>query len=209
MNRLGRRVAELGLGLLKTGLTPRELAWSAAAGLVLGVFPLPGITTFLGLVAALLFGLNQPALQLANYLAYPLQLALLMPFFRMGARLFSLEPVPLSLPVLLGAFRLDPFGTLVRMWSMIWHAMVGWAFLALPAVVLLALLLHPVFAAAARRARLVRQHPGRLQHRPLPGTGPGPPLQPRRRAGDTAGVRRPDAAQPGPPGGGGVPRGGP
>ena len=89
MNRLARRVVERVLGLLRTGLTPRELAWSTAAGLVLGVLPMPGITTLLGLGVALLFGLNQPALQLANYLAYPLQLVLLVPFFRMGGRACS------------------------------------------------------------------------------------------------------------------------
>ena len=159
MNRLARRVVERVLGLLRTGLTPRELAWSTAAGLVLGVLPMPGITTLLGLGVALLFGLNQPALQLANYLAYPLQLVLLVPFFRMGARLFGHEPVPLSLPALRGAFRLDPFGTLARMGSMTWHAVVGWAFLALPALVLLAFLLDPVFAAAARRFRQSAQDP--------------------------------------------------
>ena len=112
-------------------------------------------TTLLCLAVAPVFGLNQPAMQLANYLAYPLQLVLLIPFFRLGARLFGIDPSTLLLPAMLHTFKLDPFGSLVHLWSMIWHAMVIWACLALPAMVLLAFLLHSLLAAAARRLRSV------------------------------------------------------
>ena len=45
---------------------------------------------------------------------------------------------------------IDPFGTITLFWSRVWHACVVWALLALPAMVLLALVLRPIFAAAAR-----------------------------------------------------------
>ena len=49
---------------------------------------------------------------------------------------------------------------MLRQLYLIWeHAVVGWAFLALPALVLLAFLLDPVFAAAARRFRQSAQDP--------------------------------------------------
>jgi uncharacterized protein (DUF2062 family) len=126
------------------------LAWSVAAGLALGVFPMLGATTLLCIGVAFAFRLNQPAMQLVNYLAYPLQLALLIPFIRIGERLFGAEPMPLSLAAMLGALKLDTLGTIALFWSRIWHACVVWALLALPVMVLLALVLRPIFEAAAR-----------------------------------------------------------
>jgi uncharacterized protein (DUF2062 family) len=122
-----------------------------AAGLVLGVFPMLGATTLLCVGAAFAFRLNQPAMQLVNYLAYPLQLALLIPFIRLGERLFGVRPMPLSLPAMVHALKADTVGTITLFWSRIWHACVVWSLLALPAMVLLVFTLRPAFEAAARR----------------------------------------------------------
>ena len=150
MSWLRRRLWEPLLALLKTGLSPRGLAWSVAGGLALGVFPMLGTTTLLCVGAALAFRLNQPAMQVVNYLAYPLQLALLIPFIRLGERLFGVAAMPLSLSAILGALKVDTLGTITLFWTRIWHACVVWALLALPAMALLALVLRPIFAAAAR-----------------------------------------------------------
>jgi uncharacterized protein (DUF2062 family) len=153
MTWLRRRTWEPLLALLKTGLSPQGLAWSVAAGLALGVFPMLGTTTLLCVGAAFAFRLNQPAMQLVNYLAYPLQLALLIPFIRLGERLFGVPPMPLSLPAMLSALKTDTFGTIVLFWSRIWHACVVWAMVVLPLATLLALILRPVFKAAIRRVK--------------------------------------------------------
>ncbi|MBI1753919.1 MAG: DUF2062 domain-containing protein [Acidobacteria bacterium] len=139
------------LRLLKEGLSPRGLAWSLAAGLAIGVSPLFGTSTALCVGVALLFRLNQPAMQLANYAAYPLQILLLIPFIRLGERLFGAEAMPLSPSLLLEALKAKPLATLTVFWSRLWHAGVAWALLALPAMALLALGLRPVFVFAARR----------------------------------------------------------
>lgn len=153
MSWLRRRVWEPLLALLRTGLTPRGLAWSVAAGLALGTFPMLGSTTLLCALAAFLFRLNQPAMQLVNYLAYPLQLALLVPFIRLGERLFGAEPMPLSLTGMLQALNADTWGTITLFWTRIWHACVVWALVVLPLMAVLAWLLRPGFEAAARRFR--------------------------------------------------------
>lgn len=80
---------------LVQGASPRDLALSCALGLALGVFPILGSTTLLCFVAALLLRLNQPAIQAANYAAYPLQLILLPAFVRMGESMFGAAHVPL------------------------------------------------------------------------------------------------------------------
>src|SRR5713101_5645003 len=75
--------------LLRQGVTPEKIALSVALGAALGVFPVIGATTTLCALAALILRLNLPAIQIVNYVVYPLQIALLIPFFRIGERLFG------------------------------------------------------------------------------------------------------------------------
>jgi hypothetical protein len=72
---------------LLQGIAPRRLAFTLALGFVLGFIPLLGVPTGLCVVAALAFRLNQPAIQVANYAAMPFQLALMVPFVKLGAKL--------------------------------------------------------------------------------------------------------------------------
>ena len=103
-----RRLINPLLQQLRQGTAPRELSLAIAAGLTLGLFPILGATMILcGLIGALL-RLNQPLIQAVNYLVYPLQLLLLIPFYRAGEWLFSAEPVPiLSVSALVERFKLD------------------------------------------------------------------------------------------------------
>jgi len=102
-----RRVASPLLAQLRQGVTPEKLALTIAFGLVLGCFPILGSATLLCGLAAVVFRLNQPAIQLVNYAAYPLQLALLIPYYRAGEWLFQTPPVPLSIPLLSERFTAD------------------------------------------------------------------------------------------------------
>jgi uncharacterized protein (DUF2062 family) len=71
-------------------MTPWQgIALSIALGVTLGVTPVLGSTTVLCLLAALVFRLNVPALQLVNCGMYPLQLALPIPFLRVGDLLLA------------------------------------------------------------------------------------------------------------------------
>jgi uncharacterized protein (DUF2062 family) len=100
-----RRVWQPVLDQLKQGITPNRIAWSVAVGLVLGVVPVLGIATGLCAVAAWGLRLNQPVVQIVNYLAYPLQIVLLLPFYRLGASLLGREPLSLSLGALTERYR--------------------------------------------------------------------------------------------------------
>ena len=79
---------------LQRGIAPRRLALTLALGFVLGCIPIIGIPTALCAMVALLFRLNLPAIQAANYAAMPLQVALIVPFVRLGGWLapFSIRP---------------------------------------------------------------------------------------------------------------------
>lgn len=83
-----------GAALLASGLSPRELALTLALGAALGILPLPWGATLLCAGAAFLFRLNQGAIQVVNYLVYPLQLMLFIPYYRLGGFLFPGSPGP-------------------------------------------------------------------------------------------------------------------
>lgn len=136
--------------LLQQGLSPEGLAWSLAAGLALGISPLVGTSTALCAGAAFAFRLNQPAMQLANYAAYPLQLALLLPFIRLGERLFGTPPMPLSLAGLQAALKAGVWAALGTFWTSFWHAGVAWLLVVPLPALLLARLLVPLLRIALR-----------------------------------------------------------
>ena len=102
-----RRIVAPIAAQLTQGVTPEKIAFTIALGVVLGVFPILGSTTILCALAGILVRLNQPIIQLVNYVAYPLQLLLLIPFYRAGEHLLGRPPIPLSIPLLLGRFKED------------------------------------------------------------------------------------------------------
>ena len=78
--------------ILASGLTPRKLLITLCIGGVLGLMPIVWGTTILCAVAAYVFRLNHVVLQSVNYLFYPLQLVLIIPYCKLGARLFPWGP---------------------------------------------------------------------------------------------------------------------
>ena len=84
------------LKMLKQGTSPEKLSLSITSGAVIGILPVVGATSLLSAAIAFTFRLNVPTVQLINYLVYPLQLILMIPFIRMGAFLFNAESMPFS-----------------------------------------------------------------------------------------------------------------
>lgn len=114
---------------------------SLAFGIVLGIFPVLGSTTILCAAAALIFRLNLPAIQLVNYLIYPLQLFFLLPFIRFGEMLFRAAPLQLSLAQMLAMARADLPHAIATLWLAGVHAMSAWLLIGPPAILLLYFLL--------------------------------------------------------------------
>lgn len=133
------------LNFLKQGLSPDALALSVALGLTLGIFPMLGATTLLCTAAALLLRLNMPSIQLVNYFAYPLQLALFIPFIRLGELLFRQPPVPLDLVQIFAMLQSDMLGAIRSLWWTNMRAVVVWLLTAPPLGVIVYYSLRPVF----------------------------------------------------------------
>lgn len=83
-------------GLLSQGVTPKKMSQALAAGFVLGMTPMLGISTVLAVLVAAVFKLNQVAIQVANYAAYPAQIVMFVPFIRLGEWVFGLEPAAIN-----------------------------------------------------------------------------------------------------------------
>jgi len=93
---------------LRQGSSPEALTKSVAWGFGLALCPLLGVTTLLcGWVGATL-KLNHVVMQSVNYLAYPVQIALLIPFVKLGDWLYDVEYVNYSLDVILKVFEESP-----------------------------------------------------------------------------------------------------
>jgi uncharacterized protein (DUF2062 family) len=120
------------------GLSPETAALVLAVGVTLGLFPIYGCPTILCALASLTLGLNIPAVQLVNQLATPLQLAMLVPFVRLGARILN-SPRSASLAGGLGASALQ--------------AITGWVCVGVP----LGVLLYFTLAHVLRRFESARE----------------------------------------------------
>ena len=158
---LRRRIVRPVIDLLIQGITPEKVALSLVVGLMLGIFPVLGSTTLLCTLAALVFRLNLPAIQLVNYLVYPLQLAFVVPFMRLGARIFGGEAVRLSLQQMLQAFRADSWQALKYLWVWGLQAVGAWTIIVPPAAILVYFVL----------SRILRRVAASLPQRPVVAEG--------------------------------------
>jgi uncharacterized protein (DUF2062 family) len=146
-----RRVVLPILALLRMGAAPRTLARSIAAGLLIGINPMLGSTTLLCLAVAFAFRLNLVASQLANHIAWPLELALVVPFIRLGSLIFHTAAMPLSPRLFMEAARRTPVALTRQLWMWEWHAFVLWAAISAVAMPAIALALTPVLRRLSNR----------------------------------------------------------
>ncbi|MCX6978447.1 MAG: DUF2062 domain-containing protein [Verrucomicrobia bacterium] len=136
---------------LQQGISPKKIAITIALGFTLGIFPILGSTTLLCALAAFLFHLNQPIILVTSYFAYPLQFALLIPFYRAGESLFRQPHQSLSIPLLISEFKSHPLHFLQSFGIIGLEGIAVWLLLPPPLPLLLYfLLLHPLRLLALR-----------------------------------------------------------
>src|ERR1035437_573104 len=122
---------------VRQGISPQRLALTLSLGFAIGCIPVFGVTTAMCVAVALTLRLNLPVIQAANWAAMPLQMALLVPFVRMGRRLFSsgpaLETASLS--------HRSVLSLIAQLGGLTAHAVLSWLLVAVPMVLLLTALL--------------------------------------------------------------------
>lgn len=146
-----RRLVRPILELLRQGVTPEKIALSVALGAAIGMVPALGWSTTLCTIAALVFRLNLPAIQVVNYFVYPAQIALLLPFFRLGEKLFRAPHFPISMPLVSALFHASVWNAVKFLWTTIWHALVVWGMMAPVFIALTYLILTPALRRVFQR----------------------------------------------------------
>jgi uncharacterized protein (DUF2062 family) len=131
-NYFHKKIAIPILNLLKQGVSPEKLSLSIAFGAVIGILPILGATTLICAAIAIILRLNLPAIQLFNYLVYPLQILLIIPFMTLGAYLFHVDLPPLSVAELTVLFQENFWGTLSAFMETIIYAIIAWFLLCAP-----------------------------------------------------------------------------
>ncbi len=129
---------------LTQGISVERISWTIALGTVLGVFPIMGTPTLVCLLAGWAFRLNHVVMQVFKELVYPLHLALILVFIRLGERLTGAPLISFSIPELLGKFKADPLQFAGDFGLAAWHGVVAWLLIAPVAVVLVKWLATPM-----------------------------------------------------------------
>lgn len=134
--------------LVTHGMTPIEAAWTVVIGALIGLFPVVGVTSVFCAYAAQRLRLNHLLIQAVNYLVFPLQLLLLIPFIRLGESILEPgKPVELDLEGIAAMLEAGPgqvLGTFLRAAG---RAILAWSVTILPLLIL-------VFLGVARRLRV-------------------------------------------------------
>jgi len=110
------------------GFTPKKIAQSIAIGLVFGTIPFC-ISTILCTAVAILLRLNQPIIQLINFLVFPLQIGLFIPYLKLGEFLLKEKTIPLNYLEIKEIFNLSAKLFILKLGKTIIFALLGWLIL--------------------------------------------------------------------------------
>uniref|UniRef100_A0ACD5TZJ0 Uncharacterized protein n=2 Tax=Avena sativa TaxID=4498 RepID=A0ACD5TZJ0_AVESA len=122
---LNAKVVDPMLQVIQRGAEPKQLAFSAALGLTIGIFPICGTTVIIGGFAVAILGArcNAVTVMVLNLAATPLELSLIIPFLRLGEALTGSPPFPLTSD----AFKMVITGHASKdVLLSIGHAILGW-----------------------------------------------------------------------------------
>lgn len=120
------------VGFFKQGASPSGLAASTTIGIVLGILPVLGVTTWLSTLIGVRFRLNVPLILAVLYLVWPLQIGLVLPFLRTGEWLLGVPPFVFSVEKMQAAFEANFFEAMSEFGFVNLYALVGWGVFAVP-----------------------------------------------------------------------------
>ncbi|KAK8552394.1 hypothetical protein V6N12_040989 [Hibiscus sabdariffa] len=160
---LNKKIVDPLLQILRKGAEPRQLAFSAALGITLGIFPICGVTVLLCGMAIALLGsyCHSPTVMLANFLATPIELSLVVPFLRFGEVLSGGPHFPLTSDalkkVLTGQASSELLFSIAR-------ALLGWLVAAPIILAALYMIFLPIFKVVVPKFRSVPSSPRKQPH---------------------------------------------
>lgn len=129
------KVKDKTTALLKQGLTPKELIQSVIVSGLISIIPILGVSTFMITTVSLKLKLNFPVMISLNYLMWPVQILLIIPFIRVGEFIFSVPRNNHSVEEIISSFQNSFFQTLSQLSFELLCGLGGWFFTAFPVAV--------------------------------------------------------------------------
>ena len=120
------------VALFKQGLTPIELTQSILVAALFSIIPILGVTTILLTGFSLKRKLNLPIMIAISYLAWPLQILMIIPFINIGEFIFSVPQSHHSVEEIIASFQNSFFGTLSQLSFELLCGFGGWLLTAVP-----------------------------------------------------------------------------
>jgi uncharacterized protein (DUF2062 family) len=117
---------------IKAGISIERLSVSLALGITVGLIPLYGTTTLIVTLIAFSLRLNFVAMQVAHYIVHPLQIALLVPFFKLGGSIIKSGGISITVHQYIQLFKTDFWGALKELWLVNLSAVGVWLILSIP-----------------------------------------------------------------------------
>lgn len=123
--------------LFKQGLSPKELSQSVLLSAFISVIPIIGISTFIitTIGVALRKKLNLPVMLALNYLLWPVQILLIIPFIRAGKFIFSIHSKEHTIEAIVDSFQISFFKTLSNLSFELLCGLGAWLIIAVPITV--------------------------------------------------------------------------
>ena len=150
---LKRKVTNPLINFLRQGLTPEMLSRTIASGLLVGTIPIPGTSTLLCTALSMGFRMNLALIQLVNYLVFPLQILLFVPFYTIASKI-SGKIIFFNASEISAQFAGSNWQTASI--DLLWLAgtsVVVWLLLMFPVSLMVYFILKPVMKRFARRAK--------------------------------------------------------
>ena len=132
MKRVKRKLLSVIREGLKKGFTHEKIAISITLGAVIGIIPVYGITTVVVSVLALSLRLNMVVMQAVHYILHPIQIALFIPFFKVGEIFLRGSTVEVSFSEYIHLFRTDFWAGLNELWKLNLSAVIVWGIISIP-----------------------------------------------------------------------------
>ena len=120
------------IALFKQGLSPIELTQSILVAGLFSIIPILGVTTILLTAFSLKRKLNLPIMIAISYLAWPLQILMIIPFINIGEYFFSVPQSHHSVEEIIVSFQDSFFGTLSQLSFELLCGFGGWLLTAVP-----------------------------------------------------------------------------
>ena len=130
------------IALFKQGLSPIELTQSILVAALFSIIPIFGVTTILLTAFSLKRKLNLPIMIAISYLAWPLQILMIIPFINIGEYFFSVPQSHHSVDEIIASFQESFFGTLSQLSFELLCGFGGWLLTAVPFFTVIYLVLN-------------------------------------------------------------------